>query len=252
MRIRTIPVTEFSQNARIFYDEHASPISGGNANYGASIIVDPGGEIGAILESFKGLAPLESIRGIFLTHAHLDHAGGVATLMDELVKLFIPRPKLYANGIERGLRGSIAAQAALFGLNTENFRNCPEPDVLLEEGDNLEIGSVSGKILFTPGHSPGHLSVFFSKREYQLEIMGAGGKIVMESHKIEAPLLLGGDALFQGSIGRTDLPGGNFEQLIENISKKIFTLPDETRVLTGHGPDTEVGIEKRTNPFFHA
>ena len=98
----------------------------------------------------------------------------------------------------------------------------------MEEGDIITFGQTQLDILFTPGHSPASISLYCKS----------------------ANILVAGDVLFQGSIGRTDLPGGNFETLTRNIKAKFFTLPDETIVLSGHGNPTTIGIEKRTNPFF--
>jgi glyoxylase-like metal-dependent hydrolase (beta-lactamase superfamily II) len=101
----------------------------------------------------------------------------------------------------------------------------PEPDRLIEEGETITIGSVDLKVVHTPGHAPGHVV-----------LVGDG-------------FVFGGDVLFQGSIGRTDLPGGSFDQLIQSIKTKMLTLPDETIVYCGHGPATTIGAERAGNPF---
>ena len=103
-----------------------------------------------------------------------------------------------------------------------------------EDGDLLSVGSFSFQVLYTPGHAVGHISLFSDRLE----------------NSFAAPILIAGDALFKGSIGRTDLPGGNHQELLDSISNKIFTLPTNTVVCSGHGPNTTVGIEKKTNPFF--
>jgi glyoxylase-like metal-dependent hydrolase (beta-lactamase superfamily II) len=116
----------------------------------------------------------------------------------------------------------------MYGLPAEEWPNCPEPNHYISGGDEVFVGGHCATVLATPGHSPGHVSFYFE----------ADG------------VVLGGDALFSGSIGRTDLPGGNTAQLLDSIRKELFTLPDDTRVLSGHGPDTTIYIEKTTNPFF--
>jgi glyoxylase-like metal-dependent hydrolase (beta-lactamase superfamily II) len=107
------------------------------------------------------------------------------------------------------------------------YTSSPEIDIFLEEGEKLSFGNSQFDILFTPGHSPASVSFYND----------------------QAGILIAGDVLFQGSIGRTDLPGGSFETLEQSIKKKLYTLPDTTRVLPGHGPETTIGIEKVSNPF---
>lgn len=129
------------------------------------------------------------------------------------------------------MRSSISGQAMMFGLSAKDYQDCPEPDQYLQDGDELLVGNFKIKALFTPGHSPGHLSFFI-----------AG----------ERPTVISGDSLFKGSIGRTDLPGGNHRLLIKSIENKLLTLPENTIVLPGHGPDTTIFNEKNRNPFLIA
>lgn len=187
-----------------------------------AVVVDPGGDAPEILEALSGHGA--TIEAIWLTHSHLDHCGGVADL---LAKDEVP---LFGHPIEAEMRSRVEQIAMMYGLPPGQMKNCPEPDNELVGGETLSFGGRSFQVRFTPGHSPGHV-VFYCAEE---------------------GVLLAGDTLFAGSIGRTDLPGGNHEQLLDSISQQIYSLPDETRVLSGHGPDTTVGVERRTNPFVRA
>ncbi len=212
MRIETVVVTPFQQNARILIDEQS----------GDAVIVDPGGDVAQLIDWCADQKV--KISKILLTHAHIDHAGGVKKLLSRLAP---HQAQLYAHGEGRELRQSIAMQATMFGLSPQEYENCPEPDVVLSEGDDFAVGDSVGKVLFTPGHSPGHISIYFAKEKQ----------------------VIAGDALFAGSIGRTDLPGGDHRTLIRSIREKLLTLPDDTVVLSGHGPNTTIGRERKSNPF---
>lgn len=228
IEINTIQVTGFQQNARILIDSASRD----------AILVDPGGEVPRIFEMAQKLNA--NVNRIFLTHAHLDHGGGVAFAIKFWQERLGVKLKLLSCGEqEKFMRVSLPQQAAVFGFPVREFQEVPEPDQVLVEGSKVSLGSYAGMVLETPGHSPGHLSLYFSKQQL----------IIDNSKPIEAPLLVVGDALFSRSIGRTDLPGGDFETLISSIRNKILVLPDETIVMPGHGPDTTVGIEKRSNPF---
>jgi len=180
----------------------------------AGILVDPGDEIDEILERVKshGLKPDR----IIITHAHIDH---VLHAHEAQMRLKIP---LYLHLEDEPLLKNISAQAAMFGLPHGPI---PKIDGYLQEGDVIRFGEVSLIVHHTPGHSPGAIS-----------LIGEGHAIV-------------GDVLFQGSIGRTDLPGGSFEVLIKTIREKLLTLPDPVRVLPGHGETTTIGFERLNNPF---
>ena len=221
MRIETISVTLFQQNARIVFDEQSMRGS----------VIDPGGDVQRIMQRVQQLGV--TIESVIATHAHIDHVGGVKRLLRVLQDVggaAGPLVPFYAHAGEREMRASIEMQAAFYGLSPDDFENCPEPDLFLEDGEFIEIAGESAEVLFTPGHSPAHVSLY---------IAGAD----------QGPILFAGDAIFAGSIGRTDLPGGNPRQLIESIESKILVLPDETVIMSGHGPDTTVGVEKRSNPF---
>ena len=216
MRIIKVQVTVFEQNARILLDESSK----------IAAVVDPGGEVDRILATLEEEAV--SVDSIILTHAHIDHGGGVEELEEKLFQRKGKKPKLLAHPLEQQLRGSINQQAVLFGLPPTDFRNVREPDVYIDEGDQIEIGSLKAKVMFTPGHSPGHISLYFESEE---------------------PVLIAGDTLFFDSIGRTDLPGGNYETLMNSIRDKLLPLPGQTKVMSGHGPDTTIEREKAHNPF---
>jgi glyoxylase-like metal-dependent hydrolase (beta-lactamase superfamily II) len=136
---------------------------------------------------------------------------------------------LYAHPAESVMRREVRSIATMYGIPAGDFEPCPEPEVALVGGEELSVGGVPFAVRFTPGHSPGHLSFYSS-------MLG---------------VVIGGDTLFQGGIGRTDLPGGNHEQLLSSIVRELLSLPDPTRVLSGHGPETTIGEERVYNPFLH-
>ena len=230
IEISTLQVTGFQQNARILIDSASRD----------AILVDPGGEISRIFEIAQKLKA--NVSRIFLTHAHLDHGGGVALALKTWQEHLGIKLKLLSCGEqEQYMRSTLSQQAAIFGFPVKEFQDVPDPDLVLKEGDEILLGSNKGTIYETPGHSPGHLSLYFEKQVV----------VINNSKPTTAPILIAGDALFQGSIGRTDLPGGDYETLISSIKNKILILPDETIVMPGHGPDTLVGIEKISNPFLN-
>ncbi|RME61459.1 MAG: MBL fold metallo-hydrolase, partial [Candidatus Dadabacteria bacterium] len=205
--VDTVVVTSFQQNCRVLWNEK---------NTAECIVIDPGGEFEKIQSFLKQISP--SKIHILLTHSHIDHCGAVADLKDNYACT------LYGHSNEKEFREKVLELAALYGLLGEGFKNCPEPDIYLKGDEELEIIGIKIKVLFTPGHSPGHLAFYLPDE-------GA---------------LFGGDTVFKGSIGRTDLPGGNGPLLLQSISEKILTLPQETVILPGHGPDTTVKEEIRT------
>ena len=183
-----------------------------------AVVIDPGGEskkIEQVLSQHK-----VRLKEIWLTHSHFDHCGGVKHLVGS------GNVPLYGHEAERFLRGQVATSVMLFGL-PDDLENCPEPTQYLAGGEKLSVGRFQFEARFTPGHAPGHLCFYCE----------------------EAKVLIAGDTLFAGSIGRTDLPGGKQETLLHSIATQIMTLPDETKVLPGHGGDTTVGAERETNPF---
>ena len=228
-------VTDFVQNMRVLWSEKGAEV----------IVVDPGGEVQRLEPLFDEIKP--SAVHILLTHAHLDHGGGVASLQENLKARGLNGGTLYASSIEREIRACIPEHALLFGLSAKDYRACPEPDVYLEGSETLEFLGIKWQVLFTPGHSPGHLA-FFAPAQTGIRWKMCGGTRSQENVR-DAGLLIGGDVLFRESVGRVDLPGGNEAQLLHSIRKKLFLLPDDTHVCTGHGGDTTIGHEKRHNPF---
>jgi hydroxyacylglutathione hydrolase len=179
-------------------------------------IVDPGDEAARIALAVEQTG-LE-IGQILVTHAHIDHVGAVGALADEYAC-----PVLMHAEAEPMLQ-QLPTQAMMMGLR---FGKVPAVDRHIQDGEILEVGSLKLQSLYTPGHAPGHLAFY------------------VESEG----LVLSGDALFAGSVGRTDLFGGDMEVLVRSIRERLLTLPDETRVYPGHGPQTTIGDERAYNPF---
>ncbi|MDN0081231.1 MBL fold metallo-hydrolase [Crenobacter sp. SG2305] len=180
-------------------------------------VVDAGGDI-ARIKAWVDAHGL-SVEKLLLTHGHIDHAGGAAALAADL-GVPIEGPQ----SAESFWLDQLPSQGQMFGFP----RSEPlTPDRWLEEGDTVSVGDETLSVIHCPGHTPGHV-VFYSAA---------------------AKLLVAGDVLFQGSIGRTDFPMGNHQQLLDAIRQKLFLLPDDTTVIPGHGPLTTIGAEKRHNPF---
>ena len=181
-----------------------------------AVVIDPGSAAPDIVQ----LLTDESLRveAILLTHAHLDHVEGVGA-----VKQATGAP-IYLHPDDRFLYERAAQQGVAFGIRVD----APPPaDATLAHGDVLDMAGLRLEVRHVPGHSPGH--VLF--------------------HEAEAHCAFVGDVVFQGSIGRTDLPGGDFTQLLDSIRAQVLTLPDTTVLYSGHGPETTVGHERVTNPF---
>jgi len=192
----------------------------GDPPSGALAVIDPGGEAGRISDQItaSGLRPSM----ILHTHGHIDHAGGTA----ELVRRLGNEPSIGLHRGELDLYLGLGMQARMFGLEVEVP---PEPTLWLEHGQRIDLGALTLEVRHTPGHSP-------------------GGVVFVVSGAPE-PIVIVGDVLFAGSIGRTDLFGGSFPVLERSIREQLYTLPDATRVITGHGPETTIGRERSTNPF---
>ncbi|MBP1608093.1 MAG: beta-lactamase domain protein [Acidobacteria bacterium] len=189
-------------------------------------VFDPGGDADAILSVAKkeGL----KIKYIINTHAHFDHVGGNQELQGKTGAPIIIHQDEAADLAVAGSR------AVMFGCTAEGS----SASEFVEEGDTIEVGSIRFKVVDLRGHSKAGQGFVFE------------GVIDVNGKREKRKIIICGDALFSGSIGRTDFPGGNLDQLLENIRQKIFTLPDNTLVLSGHGPVTTVGREKQHNPFF--
>ena len=171
---------------------------------------------------------------LWYTHAHFDHIGGAGAIADALNPL--PLVALHPNDHVLWRAGG---GAALFGFDIDPG---PEPTIDFYQGQILRLGSVEFEVRFTPGHTLGHCILFVA--DPLAERRGSDSL-----PRSRSGVCFCGDLIFAGSVGRTDLPGGSWEQLEHSIRTQVFTLPDETRLLSGHGPETAVGQEKRSNPF---
>ncbi len=201
MNVKTLAVGPLESNCYIVWDD-ASKLA---------MVIDPGDEPDRIMDHAEGL----DIKYIVLTHAHFDHAGAVPEIKQATGAHIAFHPA------DMEAYRSVSEQAAFWGFQSDPM---PEPDIMLAEGDKLDIGELSFKVLHTPGHSPGGICIF------------GGGT------------LFSGDTLFKGSVGRTDLPGGDMEQLKASF-RRLLELPPETRVLPGHGPASTIAEESRFNFF---
>jgi glyoxylase-like metal-dependent hydrolase (beta-lactamase superfamily II) len=177
-------------------------------------VVDPGDDTGKIL-----MALAESklnVKYILNTHGHFDHVGGNKKMKE------VTKAPILIHSSDAHMLTSLSSAAAAWGMAADDS---PPPDQTIEEGDTISFGKITLKVLHTPGHTPGGVSFH------------SDGKVFV------------GDTLFAGSIGRTDFPGGDFDTLISGIKKKLFPLGDDVVVYCGHGPETTIGREKRSNPF---
>lgn len=205
MIIRPVAVGAFQENAYVLVDE----------SKGEAALIDPGEDGDVLWQTAESVGA--TVRAIWLTHAHVDHVGGIAE-----VRRRAPVP-VYLHPADRSLYDNAANQALMFGLRIEPP---PAPDRALAEGDVLEVGGLTFTVWHVPGHSPGHVCFH-----------GHGVAFV-------------GDCLFAGSIGRTDLPLSSPAALVRSL-KRLLTLPDETIVHPGHGPSTTIGEERASNPFLN-
>jgi hydroxyacylglutathione hydrolase len=184
---------------------------------GEAVIFDACDDAERIVETARATGV--EVKAVINTHAHLDHVAGLAGVVDALgVPVFMHRD-------EMPLYEAVGQQAAMFGL--------PVPRVVpiqrfLVEGDVVRVGNLEGRVMVMPGHTPGHVIVVFDRES--------------------PPFAVVGDVLFQGSIGRTDLPGGDHEQMMRSL-ERLLPMADETVIYSGHGPATTLGEEKRWNPF---
>ena len=201
--LEMIPVGSLQANSYIIGDEET----------GQAVVVDPGDEGDRILEVVK--ANNLKVNEIICTHAHFDHVGAVGDLKKKTgAKIIMHKEDLETYSLAKD-------QGAFWGFQVEDL---PQPDGFVEEGDDIKVGSLSFKVIHTPGHSRGGICLY-----------GEG-------------IVFTGDTIFKGSIGRTDFPGGSIEELKSSF-RRIIALPDDTRVLSGHGPETTIGFEKKTNFF---
>jgi hydroxyacylglutathione hydrolase len=184
---------------------------------GEAVIFDAGDEAPRILAAVEAMGV--TVKAVVNTHAHLDHVAGLAGVVDALgVPVFMHRA-------DEPIYQAVGPQAQMFGL--------PVPRIVpihrwLEEGDTIQIGNLRGEVMLMPGHTPGHVIIHFAGEN--------------------PPRVVVGDVLFQGSIGRTDLPGGDHEAMMHTL-ERFLPMAENTVVHCGHGPDTTIGEEKRWNPF---
>lgn len=209
LQIRSFVFNAFQENTYVLYDETKQ-----------CVVIDPGcfdeHERSTLADFIKD----EGLEVVLLlnTHCHVDHVLGNYFVKEKY------RTKLLIHAADSATLKAVQVYAPGYGLH--GYQST-EPDGFLEEGDIVKFGTQSLRVLFVPGHAPGHIA-FYSA---------------------ESKNIIAGDVLFYNSIGRTDLPGGNFNTLIDSIHNKLFTLPDDVTVYPGHGPETTIGFEKRTNPF---
>ena len=181
-----------------------------------AIVIDPGDDISGIVAILK--RHNLTVKTIAVTHAHIDHIGGASKLRA------LTGAPVYMNEEDLVLAANLEMQANWLGVETpEN----PGIDTVARDGDILRVGSIEAKVIHTPGHTPGSLSLFFAAEKK----------------------LIAGDTLFQGSVGRTDLPGGDSRTIAESIRGTLYRLPEETVVFPGHGEETTIGHEMKFNPF---
>ena len=210
MNVKSFTFNPFQENTYIVYDKTKE-----------CLIIDPGcytdaerKELQAFIEE-KELTPVKLIN----THCHIDHVLGNKFASEKWdIQLYIHKEDLPV--LEK-----VESIGKMYGL--ENYESSPYPKHFLTQGDTLTFGESSFDILFTPGHAPGHICLYSKENN----------------------LLISGDVIFQRSIGRTDLPGGDHSTLINSIITKLFPLPNETQIFCGHGPSTNLGYEKEHNPF---
>ena len=200
MEILSFVTTPFMENCFVIKDGDEA------------MVIDPGEATPELLDAIEGL----SIDLLVNTHAHIDHVGGNAAILEKTGAELL----CHRDCVE--MLKQVPSQGQMFGIEVEES---PDPDRFLDEGDTVSVGSVTMKVVNVPGHAPGHIA-----------LIGDG-------------FVIGGDVLFAGSIGRTDLPGGDYEVLMDSIKTKLLPLPDDTVVYCGHGPSTTIGAERRSNPF---
>jgi len=183
---------------------------------GVAVLIDPGDEGPRLIKAVTGHG--FTLAAIWLTHAHFDHVGAIADIKE------VWDVPVYLHPADQPLLAQAAQAAARWEIT---IRQPPAETLPLSAGQVLTVGGLRVYCRHTPGHAPGHMAFHLSREE----------------------LVIAGDVLFRGSIGRTDLPGGDHELLLTSIRQELLTLPDTTRVYPGHGPATTIGAEKRSNPF---
>lgn len=211
LKIDFFTFNPFQENTYILHDETKE-----------CVIIDPGCYDPAEKDELKRFIEFNQLKPVRLlnTHCHIDHVLGNKFVADTF------KLQLEIHLMEIPLLHAVAEYGPQYGIFPEEV---PEPTLLIKEGGEITFGKTTLEVLFTPGHSPGSIC-FYSKSD---------------------KMIVSGDVLFQMSIGRTDLPGGNYNQLIKSITQVLFNLPDDTKVFPGHGPATTIGFEKVNNPFLN-
>lgn len=209
IQIKSFAFNPYQENTYVLYDESNE-----------CVIIDPGMYTGDEQNAFLKFITDHDLKPVLLlnTHCHIDHVLGNKFIFDTYGLL----PQFHKG--ELPVLNSVVAYAPQMGMR---YEVSPLPEVYLSETGTVKFGNSELELIFAPGHSPAHLC-FYNK---------------------EQQFIIGGDVLFYRSIGRADLPGGNFDQLISSIREKLFTLPDDVKVFPGHGPSTSIGFEKQYNPF---
>lgn len=179
-----------------------------------AVVIDPGDDADRILLSLADSSL--KVKYIINTHGHFDHVSANGKMKDATSADILIHP------LDAAMLGNLSTNAAFFGISVENSPPC---DQTIEEDDSVSFGNITLKVIHTPGHTPGGISLYTDG------------------------IVFVGDTLFAGSIGRTDFPGGDFNTLISSIKTKLFKMDDKIRVFSGHGPETSIGKEKRFNPF---
>ncbi|MBV2218538.1 MAG: MBL fold metallo-hydrolase [Diaphorobacter sp.] len=207
LHYRTLPVTAFQQNSSIVWCDETMDAA----------VIDPGGDLDALVAEAqrRGL----QLKAIWLTHAHIDHAGGTGELAERL-----SLPIIGPHTGDQYWIDALPQQSAMFGFPPARQFT---PTRWLQDGDTVTIGRETLHVRHCPGHTPGH--------------------VVFHAPQIDRAFV--GDVLFAGSIGRTDFPGGNHQQLIDSITQRLWPMGDQTVFIPGHGPESTFGRERRSNPY---
>lgn len=215
MKVQTFVVSPWAENCYVVHDN------------GEAALIDPGTATDAECKQVEAYLEKEHlrVRHLLLTHAHIDHIFGCSYFAEKFAEE-ADHGGWQLHQADLPLLSNAKVQAELFGVR---MGDPPAPTCFLDEDDTIELGDGTFDVLHTPGHSPGSVSFYNS----------AGAFVI------------GGDVLFQGSIGRTDLWEGSYPQLIESIKTKLLPLPDKTVVYSGHGPATSIGVERASNPFLN-
>ena len=210
IQIQTFTFNDFQENTYVLFDDTKE-----------CIIVDPGCYDNQEQEKLSNFVTENKLKPVLLinTHCHIDHVLGNRFVSDKWML------DLAIHELDLQTLKSVKDYCTIYGF--QNYQESPLPSHFLNEGEKVKFGESELDILFTPGHAPGHIVLHSKKNDF----------------------IIGGDVLFQMSIGRTDLPGGDFDTLIESIKEKLLPIDDNTKVYCGHGPTTTIGFEKVNNPF---